>query len=154
MLLGLAVLPWVLWALYLIQSKKVSTFEVISDSMVPTLNFGETWLMEPPSGGYHVGDIVVFRHPHEPATLVVKRIVALEADRVALRDGHLFVNEKPSPPPRGSESALPLADHQWAIGPGEVFVAGDNRDDSTDSRDYGPIELDSIVGLLKRKIHG
>jgi signal peptidase I len=150
---GLILLPMVLAILYLVQTRRVATFEIVSESMAPALNVGDKWLMEPPTRALRVGDMVVFHPVGEPGRMVVKRIIAQEADRVEIVSGILYVNGAPASPPQGQE--VPSeggAMRQWTVGPGELFVAGDNRTNSTDSREYGPIPADNVVGVLARQI--
>jgi signal peptidase I len=148
---GVLALPFILYALYRVQIRDFVPYHIGSGSMEPAFKVGEDWLMEDMKGNYKIGDAVVFANPDQPEIIVVKRIVALESDRVEVRSGLLYVNDKLSPPPQGPEqsSSNPYPDEKWVLKPGEAFVAGDNRPDSTDSRAYGPIMLDSIRGALR-----
>jgi signal peptidase I len=80
---------------------------------------------------------------------MVKRVVALAGDRVGLADGRLVVNGQ-----RQSEDYVDLASVDSVyFGPevvpaGSVFVLGDDRADSVDSRDYGPVPLDRVLGRV------
>jgi signal peptidase I len=153
MVAGVAVLGVVLWVLYQVQHKRIGTFTIGSESMLPTLQVGEVWLMGPLPKRLKIGDIVVFKKPGADETMLVKRVVALESDRVELKNGQLIVNGNPSPPPQGK--SLPLVgvkNKEWKVGKGECFVAGDNRAESEDSRDYGPIPISSMVGVLVNRV--
>lgn len=149
--LGLLLLPAILWLLYLVESRQVDTYVITSESMAPALKTGEVWLVAP-IRTVDVGDVVVFHHPFNFETLVVKRVVALEGDRVEVIGGRLFVNRKPSPPPHGHDGLVDLSDRGWVLGPGEVFVVGDNRAYSVDSRDYGPVDREAVIGELTRRL--
>ncbi|HOE95893.1 MAG TPA: signal peptidase I [Candidatus Sumerlaeota bacterium] len=133
--------------LYLVQTRKVAFFEVTSQSMAPTLQEGERFLMFTPSQ-YRVGDIVVFSLPETPETHTVKRIIAEGPATVEVRDGLIRVNGRPAPPPQGDAPPIPGLNADWTVQPGEVFLAGDNRDDSYDSRDYGPVPIERLQGIL------
>lgn len=126
-------------------------FTVRSSSMTPTLLTGDQILAErltPRFGHLERGDLVVFRAPATRA-LMVKRVVALAGDRVGLADGRLVVN--------GHRRAEAYVDHASVdsvyFGPevvpaGSVFVMGDDRADSVDSRDFGPVPLDRVLGRV------
>jgi signal peptidase I len=126
-------------------------FTVRSSSMAPTLHTGDQILAErltPRFGHLERGDLVVFRAPATRA-LLVKRVVALPGDRVGLADGRLVVNGHRRP-----EAYVDLASVDGVyFGPevvpaGAVFVMGDDRADSVDSRDFGPVSLDRVLGRV------
>jgi signal peptidase I len=126
-------------------------FTVRSSSMAPTLHTGDQILAErltPRFGHLERGDLVVFRAPATRA-LLVKRVVALAGDRVGLADGRLVVNGHRRP-----EAYVDLASVDGVyFGPevvpaGSVFVMGDDRADSVDSRDFGPVALDRVLGRV------
>jgi signal peptidase I len=148
-LVGLVVLCVAGYALYLVQSHKLSTFTIVSDSMAPALLPGQTWLMEPPVGAYETGEMVVFHPPGEPGRIVVKRVVARAGDRVQWRASRLFVNQVQI---QASDGAPAVLEGEWSVGPGQLFVVGDNLDVSIDSRDYGPIPAADVSGILTHKL--
>lgn len=124
---------------------------VTSGSMSPTLSTGDHVLIDKLSGRWRrpeIGDVVVFREPHGDE-LAVKRIVALEGQTVALEDGVLHVDGAPR-----HESQVDLASVDSVyFGPvtvpvGGVFVLGDNRGESLDSRTYGAIPAHELVGRV------
>ena len=109
----------------------------------------------------HRGDIVVFRRPPlEQADYsdLVKRVIGLPGETISSVDGRVFINGKPldeswlpQPLPTTSPSPLPDAfslNHPYTIPAGEYFVMGDNRTDSEDSRYFGPIAGNLIVGRM------
>ncbi len=96
------------------------------------------------------GDIVVLRPPVDQGTPYIKRIVGLPGERIAIHDGTIYVNGEPL-----EEEYLPGMATSWpgAIGQnaitipdGYVFVMGDNRNNSSDSRVFGPVPKSSIIG--------
>ena len=126
-------------------------FTVRSSSMTPTLHTGDQVLAErltPRFGHLERGDLVVFTAPATRA-LMVKRVVALAGDRVGLADGRLVVNGH-----RRAEAYVDLGSVDGVyFGPevvpaGSVFVMGDDRADSVDSRDFGPVPLDRVRGRV------
>jgi signal peptidase I len=108
------------------------------------------------------GDIVVFRLPKERDKVQVRRIVALGGDSVEIRSKHLLVNgvepsepyvvhtdsavlEGPPGSVAGSRDQMPLRKVQA----GRVFLLGENRDNSSDSRFWGDVPIEDLVGWLK-----
>lgn len=91
------------------------------------------------------GEIVVLRYPRDPHRNYIKRVVALPGDLVEIRDGHLLVNGRTveevyiSGPPSGSYGPE-------TVPAGSVFVLGDNRNNSEDSRAFGFLAKGQIVG--------
>jgi signal peptidase I len=150
---GLVLLLAVLYVLYLVQTRRVEYFMVTSDSMQPTLQVGQTYRMVP-THEYLRGQIVVFLSPQDHATRLVKRLVAMGGDRVELRDGFLFVNAQRNNPPQGPSAPIDLSDQAWDIGADEVFVVGDNRPYSHDSREFGAIRRHDLLGVLDPKPRG
>jgi signal peptidase I len=126
-------------------------FTVRSSSMSPTLHTGDQILAEkltPRLRHLDRGDVVVFTAP-STSSLMVKRVVALPGDSVGLADGRLVVNGHRV---REAYVDLPTVDGVY-FGPkhvpqGSVFVMGDNRADSVDSRTFGPVPIDSVVGRV------
>jgi signal peptidase I len=128
-----------------------------------------------PTPAIHRGDVIVFHYPVDPGMHLVKRVVGLPGDHIRLRGGHVQINGhgidepyavyRPSGPdnfrdnfPR-LESADPEIDSRWwvrmrklvdngelIVPSGNYFVLGDNRNDSEDSRYWGFVPQDSIVG--------
>ncbi len=131
----------------------VEPMQVSSASMEPTFGTGDHLLVRRGLfGGTRAapGDVVVFRRPGSgpgAGTLMVKRVAAVAGDRVAVRDGHLVVNRR-----WVSEDYVVHAEVDGTYyGPvtvpaGSVFVLGDNRADSVDSRDFGAVPTDQLVG--------
>jgi signal peptidase I len=95
-----------------------------------------------------VGDIVAFAYPSDPSIADVKRIVANGGSTVEMRDGMLFVDgkkqEEPYLNPSGGRTRRDL--HLESVPANSYFVMGDNRDVSEDSRNYGFIARDRIIG--------
>ncbi|MBI3945929.1 MAG: signal peptidase I [Armatimonadetes bacterium] len=122
---------------------------VSSPSMEPTLRVGDYFLINrtayrrrPP----RPGDIVAFHSLHR-AEVWVKRAVAGESDQVALHRGVLLRNGVPVAEPY-IRQRLGLSYRPERVPPGHVFVLGDNRDTSDDSRHWGPLRRDFLVGKV------
>jgi len=139
-------------------------FYIPSASMEPTLEKGDRVLVNKLSYDLHDvrrGDVVVFELPPDQVASdgikdLIKRVIGLPGDTIETRDGVVYVNDRRLDEPylpKGTRTGddqngnNPAIDRQ-VVPDGTVFVMGDNRSNSHDSRyqDRGPIPIDSIVG--------
>lgn len=112
------------------------------------------------------GDVVVFTEPkigeygQDPSKQLIKRVIALPGERVKVQDGVMTVYNKEHPEGFQPDKTLPYGnviettptDGEWNVGKDEIFVSGDNRANSLDSRTFGPIDVHNIVGKLVVRI--
>ncbi|HZG64121.1 MAG TPA: signal peptidase I [Rubrobacteraceae bacterium] len=128
----------------------VQAFRIPSESMVPTLEVKDRILAnkfiyrftEPERG-----DIVVFDSVESDDDTLIKRVVGLEGDEIRVQGGLLFVNGEPQEEPYLNEEETFRGYYGPSIVPeGHVFVMGDNRDNSADSRVFGPLPSDNVKG--------
>lgn len=102
------------------------------------------------------GDVVVFEYPKNPSQDYIKRIVGMPGDVIAVRDKQLYVNgQKPDEPYVIHIRPAGLVAPEDNFGPftvpqGEYFMMGDNRDDSADSRKWGTVKRNALVGKAWR----
>jgi signal peptidase I len=96
------------------------------------------------------GDIVVFRYPRNPSEAFLKRVVAVAGDRVEIRDAVVYINSRPVSEPyavhSGSRTAALEQMAPLTVPQDSLFVLGDNRDNSSDSREWGFVPLDNVIG--------
>jgi signal peptidase I len=127
-------------------------FKTDGASMEPTLRSGDQVLVEKRAYRHELprrGDLVVFHAPHT-GDVTLKRAIGLPGDTVAIEDGVLVVDGR-----RQHESyADPHAIDSVYFGPvrvrpGTVFFLGDNRLDSRDSRDFGAVARDELIGRVR-----
>ena len=90
------------------------------------------------------GDILVFRFPLNPDRRFIKRVIGLPGDEVRVQDGQVFINGVLLYEPY--LSAQPAYNNLWRVGLDEVFVFGDNRNNSSDSQNWGALPLEGIIG--------
>jgi signal peptidase I len=96
------------------------------------------------------GDIVMLYYPVNPEKMFVKRVIAQEGDTVRIVDGHVYVNDLPL-----NDAYVPVeyrSHDDWGpetIEQGYYFVMGDHRNNSSDSRHWGPVPKKYIVGKVK-----
>ncbi len=133
-----------------------SSYLVRGGSMLPALADGQRVLVDtrayrhaPPARG----DTVVFRHrlpgQRRPVTSV-KRVVGLPGEHVHIKEGRVHINGTPLGEPHAWERTFAAEGMpgQWVLDQGQVFLLGDNREDSYDSRRLGPVESAHIVGRV------
>ncbi len=133
----------------------VQVTEVLQISMVSTLHQGDRVLVS--KVDYRFGspqrcDIIVFHPPVEGVTIpYVKRVIGLGGDVIELRSGSVYVNGAPSEctGPHGATQPEPgEIRYPFTVPAGDVFAMGDNRLESTDSRAFGPVSDDRIIGKV------
>jgi signal peptidase I len=97
------------------------------------------------------GDVVVFASPPDPRVYFIKRIIGLPGDDISIRNGNVYVNNEQLREPY-LEGQKTLAHGsmgrtlETTVPPNNYFVLGDNRDESSDSRDWGDLPRNNIVG--------
>ena len=147
----LAVLVAGLLVLALLVLFVVQAFFIPSRAMEPTVDVGDRVLINRRShlNGVDRGDIVVFKRPDRadggPKTLI-KRVVAVGGDTVESRGDVLHVNGQPADEPYAEGRPIGFPVTRTTVPPDKVFLLGDNRSNSADSRVFGPIDEDAIVG--------
>jgi signal peptidase I len=132
----------------------VQAFYIPSGSMEPTLQVDDRILVSKFSyriGRIARGDVVVFHYPLNPGKDFVKRVVALGGERVELRDGVVLINDRPitelyPTALAGGDRACTTSYGPQTIPPGQLFVLGDNRCNSEDSRFFGFVPVQNVVG--------
>jgi signal peptidase I len=147
---------------WVIQSFVAQPFQVKQHSMENTIESDQFVLVDrltPRFDGYHRGDIVVFTPKSNAESPqgdpFIKRVIGIGGDTVEIRDGQVLVNgtvldepylysidgERQPTAPDGSDGR-----DTWTVPDGDLFVMGDHRLQSSDSRVFGPIETSSVIG--------
>jgi len=141
-----SLLPALLLAL-LINTLVAEAALIDGPSMQPNLYTGFAILAEKVSYQLHSpqrGDVVLFDLPEKTQPLV-KRVLALPGETIAVREGHTYINGRPLEEPWVTYFGGP--DYPTTRVPADhVFVLGDNRRDSRDSRFFGPVPMEAIRG--------
>jgi signal peptidase I len=155
----------------IIRAFVIQAFTIPSGSMIPTLLVGDYILVNkfllgspvdipftninlfrmPGLRKPHKGDVIVFKFPVDPSKDFIKRVVAVEGDKIEARDKVIYVNGLPANEPfmRHTDNlVLPNRDN---FGPIEIpkdkfFCMGDNRDNSRDSREWGFVDIKDVKG--------
>ncbi len=130
--------------------------QVDGRSMVPTFQNGDYILTDKISYRFHPpkrGDIIVFRAPQDERVEYIKRIIGLPGDKVMVKDQKVWLNGKPLDEPYTNDGVTPsdvfLKEGQTVEVPsGNYIVMGDNRLHSSDSRRWGFVRSDEIIGRV------
>jgi signal peptidase I len=126
------------------------TVTVASGGMLPTLRVGQQVAVDPDAYGSEMpqrGDIIAFSLPDYPEIVAIKRVIGLPGDSVEQSDGMVYVNGSALDEPYAVTDEKPRG--PWVVAPHRVFVMGDNRPSSNDSRySMGQIPLSDILGKV------
>jgi len=131
--------------------------QVKGQSMMPNFHSGDYILTSKVAykfGNIKRGDIVVFKSPKNPDIDYIKRVMGLPGDKVMVKNGQVFVNDH-----LVQEDYISVLTNVWPTGfikegvpiivpQGYIFVMGDNRPHSSDSREFGPIPISDIIGKV------
>ncbi len=133
--------------LYFLIDTVVGRVRVENISMQPTLHEGQFLLVNKLAyrlGDFQRGDVIVFHYPRNPSEDYIKRVIGLPGDTVSVENGQVSVNglvlEEPyiASPPQYTSS--------WTVPDGQIFVLGDNRNQSSDSHSWGFVPVSNVVG--------
>ena len=136
----------------------LSICRVEQSSMIPTLYPND--IVVDKLSNYETKDIIVFKHSN--GALLIKRVIAFEGETVYVKDGKVRVkrivngqvNEVELVEPYLNGQLTTGIDQEITLGKGELFVLGDNRVISNDSRDFGPIKKEQVIGVVKKEYIG
>lgn len=137
----------------------IEPFVVNGASMDPTFATGQFLIVDRISYRFENpsrGQVIVFRYPNNPSIYYIKRIIGLPGETISLKDGKVTVTAADSD---ATSTKTVVLDEKYIqsihvshdnltvkLGPTQYFVMGDNRAESSDSRVWGPLEKDLIVG--------
>jgi len=133
--------------IFLAVNAATGRFRIEGTSMYPTLHDGQYVIVNKLLYNFSKpqrGDIIVFIPPADPHRDFIKRLIGLPGDHVVIKQGLVFVNGVQLYEPYINGPGLYSADR--VLGPNEYYVLGDNRPNSSDSHQWGPVKGDSIVG--------
>lgn len=146
----------IILASFLLRAFVFQSYEIPSASMEETIMTGDLVLSEKVSYYFSSpegGQIVTFEDPEIPSRTLIKRVIATEGQTVDLRDGNVYIDGerqfesytdgKPSYPLPNSKAGIT---YPYTVPQGHVWVMGDNRTNSQDSRYFGAIPVSSISG--------
>ena len=134
--------------IFLVIRSLVQNYRIEGQSMEPNFHHGQYLLVNKLAyrlGEYKRGDVIVFHYPNNPAQDYIKRVIGLPGDTVEFRDGKLFVNGLTVDEPYDQ---VPIARNIPAqtVAPGFLYVLGDNRPASSDTRTWGQLSQEFVIG--------
>jgi signal peptidase I len=135
----------------------IRNFRVVGTSMVNNLHDGEYLIIDKISynplvtdilgvGGPQRGDVIVFEPPNRPDEDYVKRIIGLPGETVEIKKGQVFINGQLLAEPFQPIPGTYTMPNPVVVPEGQVFVLGDNRNNSNDSHNWGTLPMEKIVG--------
>jgi signal peptidase I len=128
----------------------VHVYSIPSASMAPSLRVGDHILVTRYLGGSpRRGDVIVFHSPRDSSELMVKRVIGVAGDLIDSRLGRVRIGGYTLPEPWVHRAATTGAIEAQVIPAGTYYVLGDNREESIDSRSWGPIPATSVVGRAR-----
>ncbi len=120
--------------------------------MYPTLKNGDMILIKIYDRNYQRGDIIVFKSPKNPYVEYISRLIALPKDKIKIQEGKVYLNGKllqepyTKTPTHLWQDGFVKEGKEYKIPDSKVFVMGDNRPQSSDSREFGFVDISSIIG--------
>ena len=152
----LCILLWSAISYLLISHFVIMAVQIKGASMSPTLLDGQRYMLYRCPYLWRTprqGEIVVIRDPQDH-DLSIKRIIALPNQVIEIRRDGIYVDHAKLSEPYLTRSATFASGHKiikpTLLGPGDFFVLGDNRDYSADSRIYGPVPRNFVLGLIRK----
>jgi len=146
------ILAVVLISIYFIYGFIAQPFLVQGASMEPNFSSGDYLLVD--EATYHFrapdrGEVIVFRNPNNTSEFYIKRVVGLPGEEVVISDGEVTVDGKVLSEPYLPAGLRVDGRYVFQLADDEYFVMGDNRPQSYDSRNWGPLEGKLIVGVVR-----
>ena len=144
-------------AAFLLRLFVIAPYQIPSGSMETTIMISDKLFSEKVSyymRGPKPGEIVTFKDPEVEGRTLIKRCIAVAGQEVDLRNGELYVDgQRMSEPYTNGLPSNPLAtapgvelEYPFTVPEGTIWVMGDNRTNSSDSRYFGPISIDAVTG--------
>lgn len=144
----------------LIRAFVIEPFSIPTESMCDTIEVGDSVLAEKITlelgGNVSQGDIIVFENPERDPEkdVLCKRVIARGGQTVDLKDGSVYIDGKKIAEDYAKGDSYPLyigkakrISYPYKVPEGEIWVMGDNRENSADSRYFGAISEDSVIGI-------
>ncbi|MEK7115226.1 MAG: signal peptidase I, partial [Patescibacteria group bacterium] len=139
----------------IIRTYVVQPFLVSGQSMEPNFQGGNYLLIDEVSYRFEKPkreDVIVFRYPGDEKTFYIKRIIGIPEDQVVVDNGRVSINGKILDEDYLADDARTVGNINKKLGPDEYFVMGDNRDYSFDSRQWGVLPQENIIGVVRLRL--
>ncbi len=135
--------------IFLLIRQGIQNYRIESISMEPNFHEGQFVLVNKLAyklGQPERGDVIVFHNPERPEEDFIKRVIGLPGDTIEFRDNQVFVNGLQLTEPYINAPTLGEGSGPIVVEPDHLFVMGDNRPNSRDSRRFGRLPMDLVVG--------
>ncbi|MBX3000518.1 MAG: signal peptidase I [Caldilineaceae bacterium] len=135
--------------IFLLIRVAVQNYRIEGSSMEPNFHNGEYLLVNKLAyrlGEYQRGDVIVFKYPGDTTKDYIKRVIGLPGDTVEIREGMLYVNDQLITEPYNVMPMHYLNEMPRVVEPGTLYVMGDNRPASSDTRDWGLLDQELVIG--------
>ncbi|MBI2514587.1 signal peptidase I [Candidatus Wolfebacteria bacterium] len=147
-------------AVFLIRSYLIQPFLVSGASMEPNFSSGDYLLIDELTYRFREperGEVIVFHYPYDETTYYIKRIIGLSGERLIFKDGKITVFNSRNPngltlPEGYLPAGFMTSGKEVVLRDNELFVLGDNRNYSFDSRSWGSLSKKEIVGLVRLRL--
>lgn len=150
LVIELTILLVLMGAILALASNKFQFEEVISASMTPTLRIGDIILTDANAAPRRY-DVVCLISPEDPAReeKFVKRVMGLPGDIIMIQDGILSINGQEEYSKAIPDNKLVWYNERIKVPEGKIFLMGDNRNNSYDSLNFGPVPYENITGVVQ-----
>lgn len=147
---------------FFIRSFIAQPFLVSGASMEPTFSNGNYLIIDEVTYRFREperGEVVVFKYPGDERSFFIKRIIGLPGETVKIRNSVITIigtdgeTTTVIDEPYITETTKTLGDRITTLEAGEYFVLGDNRGNSFDSRNWGPLDRDHIIGIARLRVY-
>lgn len=148
---------------FLIRYFLIQPFVVEGESMEPDFHNNEYLIIQKVSGyfnKYNRGDVIVFQYPKNPEISYIKRIIGLPGEKIKFDQGKVIIFNSQNPKGKKIEENYILSTFddtnlttEKTLGTNEYYVLGDNRNNSSDSREWGPLEKKYIQGKVLLRLY-
>ena len=128
-------------------------YEFKTNSMTPTFKKGDTVeMVTRDAAGLKHGELVIFSLENPHKMRLVRRVLGLPGDTLSVRDGALYRNDQQLSEPytKGTTKPMSALQEPFKVPPAKVFVMGDNRENSIDSRYFGALDYKMVEGVVKQ----
>lgn len=146
---------------FIVRTFLMQPFLVSGASMEPNFSTGNYLLIDELTYRFRTperGEVVVFKYPNDPSVYYIKRIIGLPGERVIVNNGEVMIINKNYPEGKKIDEVY-LSGHLKTLGNIDIvlngddyFVMGDNRSFSYDSRSWGPLPKDNIIGIVRLRL--
>lgn len=127
----------------------VGIVKVSGTSMLPTYRDGQLLIYSKNITNIEMGDIIIFKNKNTNNSFFIKRVIAVSGDTITISGTDYFLNGHKIKE-KGLNQFFDEYEIDLKVASNELFVLGDNRDASFDSRSFGPISINDVIGVIKK----